>query len=47
MRQSSVLTVAILAGSLVVAACSGGAEDAPAPSKLTVESDYYTLPNGL
>ena len=47
MRKSPVLAVAMLAGSLVAAACSEGAEDAPTPSKLTVDADYYTLPNGL
>jgi zinc protease len=47
MRKPPVLAVAVLAGSLIAAACSEGAEDAPTPSKLTVESDYYTLPNGL
>ena len=47
MRKPPVLAVAILAGFLVAAACSGGAEDGPMPSKLTVDADYYTLPNGL
>jgi zinc protease len=47
MRKTPVLAIAILAGSLAAVACSGGAEDAPMPTKLTVESDYFTLPNGL
>ena len=47
MRISPVLAIALLAGSLGVAACSGSADDAPMPSKLIVDSDYYTLPNGL
>jgi predicted Zn-dependent peptidase len=47
MRKPPVLAVAILAGSLLAAACSGAADDSAMPSKLTVDSDYYTLPNGL
>jgi predicted Zn-dependent peptidase len=40
------LAVALFGSALVVGACSGGSE-APMPSKLTVDADYYTLPNGL
>ena len=47
MRSSPFLAVAILAGSMIAVGCSAGADDAPMPSKLTVDSDYYTLPNGL
>jgi len=40
------LAVAIL-GSALVAACSSNESDAPMPSKLTLDAEYYTLPNGL
>lgn len=36
---------ALLASGLLALACAGG--DAAVPAKLTVESEFYTLPNGL
>ena len=38
---------ALLATATVVDACARGDADEPMPTKLTVDADYYSLPNGL
>jgi predicted Zn-dependent peptidase len=45
-RATTFPALALLAAIVTAVACSGEA-DAPMPSQLTVESDYYTLANGL
>jgi zinc protease len=36
-----------LVGTALIAACAGPEADAPMPTKLTVDADYYSLANGL
>jgi predicted Zn-dependent peptidase len=47
MRLSSTASARMLLAASVVAVACAGEADAPMPSQLTVESDYYTLGNGL
>jgi predicted Zn-dependent peptidase len=47
MRLSSTASARMLFAASVVAVACAGEADAPMPSQLTVESDYYTLGNGL
>jgi predicted Zn-dependent peptidase len=46
-RPSTGLAVALLGSALVAAACSAEGAESTMPSKLTVDADYYTMPNGL
>jgi predicted Zn-dependent peptidase len=45
-RRIPAFSALAVATVLIAAACTGG-EEAPMPTKLTVDADYYTLPNGL
>src|SRR4026207_686913 len=48
MRISRPLVIGLLCSAIIAGACAGTeADDAPTPTKLTVDADYYTLPNGL